>query len=113
MSTDLSNLETAHPDLKVQTLNVYSLMNQAVANPSSYGFTDVADPSMWLSSADGYLFWDYVHPTAAGHAVLANAAALTIPEPGALALLMIGVGTWVAATACRRRGQPSASSSGL
>ena len=38
---------------------------------------------------------------------------LTIPEPGALALLMIGAGTWVAAMARCCRGRPSASSSGL
>ena len=53
-----------------------------------------------MAAQDQYLFWDEIHPTAAGHAIIGAAAlAATVPEPGTLALL----GLALAGLACTRR----------
>jgi phospholipase/lecithinase/hemolysin len=75
--------------LNIDIVDLYSLTDAIVANPASYGFTDVTDP-VWsgngtnpdsgtlaattLAGQDRYLFWDYLHPTASGQALLAGAA---------------------------------------
>jgi phospholipase/lecithinase/hemolysin len=57
-------------------LDVFRLMNQTVSNPSEYGFTNVTTPCLTTVGVcavpDEYLFWDHVHPTTLGHAVLAR-----------------------------------------
>ena len=59
------------------------------------GSTPCANPSQ-------YLFWDDQHPTAAGHAIVADAAlALLAPEPGSLTL--IGAGLFALVFIGRRR----------
>ena len=83
----------ARDQLSVNTVDTYSLVDEAVADPSIFGFTNVADP-VWtgnntdpnsgalrattLAAQSQYLFWDQVHPTSAAHLVLANAAVSTL-----------------------------------
>ena len=88
----MTALENTYADLSVQTVDTYGLFNQIVADPGSYGLDNVTDPAMTTTGADPdkYLFWDDIHPTAAAHALLAQAVAETIPEPGTLALLAAG-----------------------
>jgi phospholipase/lecithinase/hemolysin len=74
--------------VKVDLIDTYSLLTQAMANPGAYGFTDVTDP-VWsgnlTSSSSGtlratgaaqnqYLYFDGLHPTAQAHSLLAEAA---------------------------------------
>src|SRR5262245_14375354 len=65
-------------------IDIFRLMNQTVNDPSEYGFTNVTSPC--LSAAGGcaepeeYLFWDHVHPTTHGHAVLADKFARAINQ---------------------------------
>lgn len=100
LAADLAGLEATHGDLTIQSLDVYGLFNQMLLNPSGYGLDNVTDPAMTTSGDDSrFLFWDSVHPTAAGHALLAQA----VPEPSALMLLMIGAGMWLAGMVCYRR----------
>ena len=78
--------------LNIHVLDAFSLMDSMVATPAAYGLTNVTDP-LWSgnftdphsgtlaatgAAADGYLFFDGMHPTAAGHAILAQAGYLAL-----------------------------------
>jgi phospholipase/lecithinase/hemolysin len=94
--------------LKVFTLDTYDLLGEIKADPSGFGFTNVSDPCWTGSFTDPnsgtlcsanvddqnqYLFWDDVHPTAAGHFLAAEFAldALNaVPEPSTWAMMLAG-----------------------
>ena len=65
-------------------LDVFRLMNQTVNDPSEYGFTDVTTPCLTsigvCATPDLHLFWDHIHPTTHGHAVLADKFAKAINQ---------------------------------
>ena len=65
-------------------LDVFRLMTQVVNDPSEYGFTNVTTPCLTPAGVcgdpDRYLFWDHVHPTTHGHAVLADKLARAINQ---------------------------------
>jgi phospholipase/lecithinase/hemolysin len=82
----LNAIMAAHP-VNIDLINTFGLIDSAVANPSAYGLTNVTEP-VWTGnltdpnsgvfnatgpSQAGYLFYDHMHPTAAGHALLADA----------------------------------------
>ncbi|MEN8181386.1 MAG: SGNH/GDSL hydrolase family protein [Myxococcota bacterium] len=109
----------------VALLDVYGLMEEAVADPAAFGFSPAAidtssgdtafglpclgDPACATDpqgpGADGFLLFDSIHPSRALHAHVAERAVLLLPEPAprtlrGLALLLV----WL----CRssRSGQP-------
>jgi outer membrane lipase/esterase len=57
-------------------LDVFGLMTQVVNDPSEYGFTDVTTPCLTPAGVcgdpDRHVFWDHVHPTTNGHAIIAD-----------------------------------------
>lgn len=78
----------ASDHLNLHLVDTFSLLDQGIADPAAYGFTNVTTP-VWTgnysSASSGhlnatgaaqnqYLFWDSLHPTAHGHAMLASAA---------------------------------------
>jgi outer membrane lipase/esterase len=77
------------------------------ANPAAYGFTNITDGAYLVGNfaATGYLYWDDIHPTTAGHALIAQRALAAIPEPSTLVLW--GMGTLALGWA-RRRHQTAA-----
>jgi phospholipase/lecithinase/hemolysin len=92
--------------LNLHVLDTYSLLDNVVENPGTYGFTNVTSPCLvgavnyaggtpcapTMAGQDQYLFWDDLHPTAAGHGAIAAAAfAAAVPEPGTLSLLGFGL----------------------
>ncbi|MEO6023226.1 MAG: PEP-CTERM sorting domain-containing protein, partial [Burkholderiales bacterium] len=84
--------------IDLSVLNAYKLLNDIVADPSTFGLTDASsacafDPAC-IADPSGTFFWDGIHPTAAGHAAIAQVALAMIPEP-ATGLLMM----WVIAVA--------------
>ena len=88
-------------------INTYQLVNEIIANPTLYGFSNVrgtacgtlsgslacgpaGDPSYFYHYANGtnstYLFADGVHPTGAAHAILANVVLSTLSAPGSVSM---------------------------
>ena len=79
----------AENHLNLSIVDTYSLVDKGVAHPELFNLTNVTDP-VWTgnytdpnsgtlrattqAAQSQYLFWDQVHPTAAGHIILASAA---------------------------------------
>jgi phospholipase/lecithinase/hemolysin len=106
LSATLDQLR-GHLRVRIDELDVATIFNEVMADPTAYGLTNVTEPALspdFLSVAPNpneHLFWDGVHPTTAGHRLLANAAAsaFAIPEPTTLA----AAGVILGALAVRRR----------
>ncbi|MFC5741573.1 autotransporter domain-containing protein [Dyella tabacisoli] len=106
--------------LNVIPANTFQLLNEVIANPAAYGFTNVTTPACGAGSnsvqcgpqgaglpfsyAPGtdktYLFADGVHPTTAAHAMLGQYVTSIIRAPGYISLL--GEAPLAAATAQTR-----------
>jgi len=74
--TQLSTL----PSISIVSVDLFSDLQDVVANPASYGLTDTTDMCITpgvkgnakCNNPNNYLFWDGIHPTSAGHAIIAE-----------------------------------------
>ncbi|MEM8946541.1 MAG: SGNH/GDSL hydrolase family protein [Planctomycetota bacterium] len=96
LAAELDGLEASHTDVNFYRLDIAALISDGVANPASYGLSNVTDPAApglesgqvfynsnnIVSNPHEYLFWDDIHPTAAAHAVLAQQALAAVRRPG-------------------------------
>ena len=70
--------------VQIHMLNINSLMNSVLANPSQYGLTNVTNAALLSgSNGTGYLFWDPYHPTTQVDAVIGEVAAQAVPAVNA------------------------------
>jgi phospholipase/lecithinase/hemolysin len=105
----LGSLATAD-GVKLSVLDTFSLIDGIVAQPAKFGFTDVTDQCLVgavnysggtaCANPNQYLFWDQLHPTAAGASIVATFAQQAIPEPATVTMIGVGV---LAAILVRRR----------
>jgi outer membrane lipase/esterase len=97
-STLNAGLDALHID--VIRLNDFLFLNEVIANPAPFGFTNVSVPACTVPSllctsstlvapnaAQTYLFADTVHPTTATHQILADYATSVIEAPQKMGLL--------------------------
>jgi outer membrane lipase/esterase len=78
----------------VRIFDVFGLVGAVTADPAAFGLSNVTDacgaPSLACDPATA-LFWDGIHPSVAGHAILADAMiAVAVPEPGTWAMFAAG-----------------------
>ncbi|MGD9601760.1 MAG: SGNH/GDSL hydrolase family protein [Gammaproteobacteria bacterium] len=93
----------------IDLLDLFAFQQALHADPAAFGFDDVttgcASSLACIADPLGTFYWDGIHPTAAGHRVIARAAyAITVPEPGTVTLLGIAL----VALSSRRTWQRSA-----
>ncbi|HSK40380.1 MAG TPA: autotransporter domain-containing protein [Arenibaculum sp.] len=97
----LDDLRARHPGIRITRLDTAALFRDALANPAVYGFTNVTTPCLSDAAPGvgqptgacatpeetaGTLFFDPLHPSAAGHDVLARYAAAALDGPPAAAM---------------------------
>ncbi|HEX6974613.1 MAG TPA: SGNH/GDSL hydrolase family protein [Vicinamibacterales bacterium] len=85
LSQVLAQLTLALPGATFSRLDAYALLGAIVADPSAFDLTNVTTACITPSVAPfnckqpvDFLFWDGIHPTKAGHAILAREAAEVI-----------------------------------
>ena len=87
--------------VRIDVINAFQLIDQAVADPAGYGLTNVTSP-VWTGNftsassgtlvssdptvQDQYLFFDHEHPTETGHLALATLAEDELGGNGVVAL---------------------------
>ena len=91
LGASLQQLE-ASGAVSIDLIDTYALLDMAIANPAAYSLTNVTQP-VWTgnltdshsgvlnatgAAQNGYLFFDDLHPTATGHALLATDVTQTL-----------------------------------
>ncbi|MFT6268045.1 MAG: phospholipase/lecithinase/hemolysin [Alphaproteobacteria bacterium] len=92
-------LDGLERDLNITQFDAFSQFLDMTLNPDDYGFTNVLEPCFNGVSAcadpDEYLLWDPVHPTAAAHRIIADAALAALPvsvsAPATLVIFSFGL----------------------
>ncbi len=91
LTASLQTLAQNNPNLSIAPIDVAALFNAATTNPSRFGLTNVTQSC--LNSTTGavcatpgtYLFWDDLHPTAAGHQLISAYALDILNAPYSIA----------------------------
>jgi len=83
----LGRVKVMFPDIQLMRLDAYAKLNTIVAAPQLFGLRNVTaacitpgTPPFACKKADEFLFWDGIHPTRAGHGILAHEAAHVVQQ---------------------------------
>ena len=87
LATALDAIEAEH-HITIIRLDTFARLEEIIANPARFGFTNVTDTCLAgdpfaggtpCTQPEVHLFWDSIHPTAAAHALLAGFAFAALP----------------------------------
>ena len=76
LSASLRSLASSNPNISIVPTDLEALFNRVTTNPARFGLTNVTQPCLnpatgaVCATPDTYLFWDEIHPTAAGHRLI-------------------------------------------
>jgi phospholipase/lecithinase/hemolysin len=91
LQSEVSALASNNPQLNITLFDTNSLLNQVLANPAAFGFSNVTTAcyanSIVCSDPSSSLYWDRLHPTTRGHALFAQGMAQALGVPGPLPIL--------------------------
>jgi outer membrane lipase/esterase len=78
LSAGLFATAAAQPNTNIILMDIYKIGDVIAGSPSSFGLTNVSSACFngvtVCATPDTYFYWDGVHPTAAGHRLLASLA---------------------------------------
>lgn len=98
----LAGLRSTLAGATIISLDIYTLVFDAIDHPGNYGLTNVTDPAFTANSSapnggtvvanpDEYLFWDETHPTSTSHEFIGlfayQAVMAAVPEPATVVLI--------------------------
>lgn len=102
LSSAVTTAAAARPGTNVISVDINGVFQQIVMNPAAFGFSNATQPCVAVPSCLGapaaaqnaFLFWDGVHPTAAGHALVAATVRqyLFAPQLAALSASVAEIG---------------------
>ncbi len=97
-SSGLTNIQIASPQVTFTSIDIFTLFNDILENPNSYGLTETQTTLLTAYAADPnidqsqYLFYDEVHPSTAMHKILANKVyQQLVPEPSTVTLSLLAL----------------------
>lgn len=88
LNSDLSGLlapEALLPNIHIIRLDLYSLVNAVLSDPTHFGFTNITTACLNVTicaDPDHTFFWDFYHPTANGYALFAEALETALEKQG-------------------------------
>ncbi len=81
-------------EVGVSTFDIFGLGTSIALDPLAFGLTNVTDAcgAAVGANCNTYEYWDGIHPTAAGHMLIADAflAVAAVPEPSTWAMMILG-----------------------
>jgi outer membrane lipase/esterase len=90
--------------VKIQVVDIQGLLQKVLANPTSYGFTNVTGSAINSGlNGQGYLFWDAEHPTTGADSLIGGLAAQSVPEPSMFLIFATSIGVVAAASRLKKR----------